>query len=78
MEKQSKDEVVQGKAKIVKMSYCPKCERVIRVAVADYLAENTKARNEFSKEVMKHNLAVKEMTLDEYKESKFEMFCKCD
>lgn len=58
----------------VKISCCPKCSGVVRAADPNYLNTNTKARNEFTKEVFEYNLSVKEISLTEYKRTKW---CEC-
>lgn len=61
----------------MKVSTCQECKGMIRVAISEHLDNNTIARNEFKNEVLEHNLAVEEMTLEEYKAKEFE-FCSCD
>lgn len=58
----------------VKMSICPECGNAIRVAVEHTM--DTKSKNEFAKEVMKHDLQVKTISLDEYRSSNIQMYCK--
>jgi len=58
----------------VKMSICPECGNAIRVAVEHTM--DTKSKNEFAKEVMKHDLRVKTISLDEYRSSNIQMYCK--
>lgn len=65
---------LEGNEKMVKLSSCPVCNGIIRAAAADYINENTKARNEFMREVMKYNLTVSEITLPEYQSRSW---CKC-
>ena len=66
-------EVAEKDVKI-KMSICPECGSAIRVA-----AEHTmtvKSRNEFTKEVMKYDLQVKTISLEEYRSSNIQLYCK--
>jgi hypothetical protein len=58
----------------VKMSVCPECRNSIRVAVEHTMT--TKSKNEFAKEVMKHDLQVKTISLDEYRSSNIQLYCK--
>jgi len=60
----------------IKMSVCPECGNAIRIAVEHTM--NNKSRSEFSKEVMKHDLQVKTISLEEYRNSNIEMYCKND
>lgn len=62
---------------IVKASICQKCNGWVRIAAREYLETNTKARNEFIKEVMKYNLSVSEIPLKEWNESKIKR-CNCN
>lgn len=58
----------------VKMSICPECGNVIRVAIEHEMT--TKSKNEFAKEVMKYDLQVKTITLTEYRASDIQFYCK--
>jgi hypothetical protein len=58
----------------VKMSVCPECGNAIRVAVEHTMT--TKSKNEFAKEVMKHDLQVKTISLEEYRSSNIQLYCK--
>ena len=60
----------------IKMSVCPECGNAIRVAVEHTM--DTKSNNEFAKEVMKYDLQVKTISLEEYRSSKIQMYCKDD
>jgi len=60
---------------VVKLSLCPKCGGIIRCAIKHMLT--TKTKNEFMKEAMEYNLAIKELPLLEYRESGME-FCSCN
>ena len=65
---------MQDKDVKIKMSICPECGSAIRVA-----AEHTmtvKSRNEFAKEVMKYDLQVKTISLEEYRISNIKYYCK--
>lgn len=59
---------------VIKISCCNDCNGVIRAAVKHMMI--TKSRNDFMKEVMQHNLSVKEIPLLEYRKNKLE-WCKC-
>lgn len=58
----------------VKMSVCPECGNAIRVAVEHKMT--TKSKNEFLKDVMKYDLQVKTVSLEEYRNSNIQMYCK--
>jgi diaminopimelate epimerase len=58
----------------VKMSVCPECGNAIRVAVEHTMT--TKIKNEFTNEVMKHDLRVKTISLEEYRSSNIQLYCK--
>lgn len=60
----------------VKMSICPECGNSIRVTVEH--AMDTKSKNEFAKEVMNYDLQVKTISLEEYRNSNIDMYCKDD
>lgn len=57
----------------VKMSICPECGNAIRVAVEHTMT--TKTKNEFAKEVMKYDLQVKTISLEEYRNSNVKLYC---
>lgn len=58
----------------VKISVCQKCDKHVRVAVEHLM--NNESIDEFNKEVFKFNLAVKTISLLEYR--KLETgFCNC-
>jgi len=61
--------------KPVKVSVCQSCDGWVRVAVLNYFQTSTKARNEFMKEVATYNLAVKEMSYQDF-QSKNKCTCK--
>ena len=58
----------------IKMSVCPECGNAIRVAV-EHTMDN-KSRNEFAKEVMEYDLQVKTISLEEYRASDIQLYCK--
>ena len=58
----------------VKMSVCPECGNAIRVAVEHTMT--IKSKNEFAEEVMKHDLQVKTISLEEYRSSNIQLYCK--
>lgn len=49
----------------VKISTCQKCGGIVRASVVHTM--DTKSKNSFAKEVMKHNLSVKEIPLLDYR-----------
>lgn len=59
---------------IVKISYCSKCEGIVRSSIEQTM--NRKSKLEFAKEVMIYNLSVKSMPLLEYRKLNWE-WCKC-
>ena len=59
---------------ILKISACPTCEGIVRVAAKHML--DIKRKNEFLKEVMEYNLVVKEMSLIDYRKEN-PKFCDC-
>lgn len=58
----------------VKMSICPECGNALRVAIEHEMG--IKSRNEFMREVMKHDLQVKTISLEEYRNSNISLYCK--
>lgn len=58
----------------VKLSLCNVCLGIVRAAVEHEM--NTKMKNEFLKEVMKHDLSVKTISLSEYRQNKHS-WCNC-
>ena len=58
----------------VKMSICPDCGNAIRIAVL-HTMENS-CILDFAIEVFENDLQVKTVTLEEYRSSKIELFCK--
>ena len=56
------------------MSICPECGNAIRVAVEHTMG--IKSKNQFAKEVMKYELQVKSISLEEYRSSNIQMYCK--
>ena len=59
---------------MIKMSLCPECGNAIRVAVEHTM--DIKSKNSFLKEVMELNLTVKTISLEEYRASNIELYCK--
>jgi hypothetical protein len=59
---------------IIKISVCQKCNGVVRTAVKHML--QTKSKNEFMKEAMQYNLAIKEIPLLEMRKAEIK-WCKC-
>jgi len=57
----------------VKMSICPECGNAVRVAVEHTMT--TKTKNKFAKEVMKYDLQVKTISLEEYRNSNVKLYC---
>lgn len=62
--------------KMIKISVCQSCSGWVRASALDYFQSNTKARNEFMREVGKHNLSVREISLSEWRENKI-AHCNC-
>jgi uncharacterized protein YlaI len=60
----------------VKMSICPECKNAITVAVEHTMDKSSK--RDFMKEVDKYNLDIKTISLEEYRNSDIQMFCKDD
>jgi len=60
----------------VKMSICPECGSSVRVAIEHRMTDESK--KDFMKEVAKYNLDIKTVSLEEYRTSDIEMFCKDD
>ena len=60
----------------IKMSVCPECGNAIRIAVEHEM--DTKSKNEFAKEVMKYDLQVKTISLEQYRSSNIQLYCKDD
>jgi hypothetical protein len=58
----------------LKLSTCPHCKGMVRVAVEHLM--DKKAKSEFLDEVMFYNLSVKEMSLLEYRRN-IPDFCQC-
>lgn len=61
----------------VKMSICTECGNACRVAVEHRMDDQSK--KDFMKDVLKHNLDVKTISLEEYRKSDIKMYCdeKC-
>lgn len=62
--------------KRLKVSICQSCNGWVRACALPYFQSNTRARNEFMKEVATYNLAVKEITLEEWKTNSIP-HCNC-
>jgi uncharacterized cysteine cluster protein YcgN (CxxCxxCC family) len=60
----------------VKMSVCTECGNACRVAVEHTMDEQSK--KDFMKEVLKHNLDVKTISLEEYRKGGISLGCKED
>ena len=60
---------------IVKISLCNICDGIIRTAVKHMMTLKTK--NSFAKEVMEHNLSVKEQSLLDYRKANAK-WCECN
>lgn len=60
----------------VKMSICPSCGNAITVAIEHTMT--TKSKNDFLKVVMSKNLQVKTISLEDYRNSNIQMYCKED
>jgi len=58
----------------VKISRCQTCKKAVRFSIEH--AMTPKMKNEFSKEVMKYNLSVESIPLEEFRASSKEM-CDC-
>ena len=67
-------EIITNDNVVIKVSCCGKCGGVVRGAVKHLMT--LKSTNEFAKEVMKHNLSVKELSLSDYKEA-CKNWCSC-
>ncbi len=59
----------------LKISYCGKCDGVIRTAVEHMMT--LKSKREFSKEALEHNLSIKTISLIEYRATKLK-WCDCE
>jgi hypothetical protein len=62
--------------KRVKVSVCQSCNGWVRAAALNYFKSNTIARNEFMKEVATYNLAVKELSFEEWQTDSIKQ-CNC-
>lgn len=54
----------------IKLSLCNTCNGIVRAAAEHMMT--TKSKNEFAKEVFKHNLSVKTISLLEYRKHELE------
>lgn len=59
----------------VKMSVCPGCGNAIKFAIEHKMT--TKSKNEFAKEVVKYDLQVKTISLEEYRNLNITLYCNC-
>lgn len=59
----------------VKVSFCQKCGCVVRSAIEHKM--DIKSKNEFAKEVLKYDLAVKTIPLLEYRKMDMSKWCSC-
>lgn len=59
---------------VVKLSTCPTCSGLIRVAVKHLM--DAKSKREFAREAFEHNLKVSEMTLEAFQKEKTG-WCSC-
>lgn len=67
---------IQEKDVKVKISYCPECGGACRIAVEHAMTKESK--KDFMKEVLKYNLDVKTISLDEYRKGNESLGCKED
>jgi len=67
------DKLTENKV-IIKISVCQKCNGVVRTAVKHMM--QTKSKNDFMKEAMDYNLAIKEIPLLEMRKSAMQ-WCNC-
>jgi diaminopimelate epimerase len=58
----------------IKMSVCPECGNAIRVAVEHTM--DRKSKNEFAQEVMQFDLQVKTISLEDYRSSNVQLYCR--
>ncbi len=58
----------------LKISYCGKCDGVVRTAVEHMMSKESK--KEFALEAMEHNLTIKTISLIEYRVTKLK-WCEC-
>ena len=58
----------------IKMSICPECGNAIRVAVEHEMTEES--RHEFAMEAMNSDLQIKTISLEEYRNSNIQLYCK--
>jgi hypothetical protein len=62
--------------RLIKVSVCQACGGWVRASVLSYFQSCTKARNEFIREVIRHNLSVREISLSEWNKNKIDK-CNC-
>lgn len=70
------EERPEPEEKRLKVSICQSCNGWVRACALPYFQSNTKARNEFMKEVATYNLAVKEISLEEW-QTNYITHCNC-
>ena len=58
----------------VKMSICQECGNAMRLAIEHEM--DAESKNEFAKEVLEKDLQVKTISLEEYRESDIQLYCK--
>jgi hypothetical protein len=58
----------------VKISHCPECGGACRIAIEHSMTKESK--KDFMKEVLKYNLDVKTISLDEYRKGNESLGCK--
>ena len=58
----------------VKMAICPECGNAIRVAIEHKM--DAESKKEFMKEVIKYNLDVKTVSLEQYRDSGILRYCE--
>lgn len=70
------EETVKESEVLVKISYCQKCNGMVRAAVQHLMDKNSK--KEFMKDVMENDLAVKDISLIDYRKGQTWCDCKKD
>ena len=58
----------------VKMSICPECKNAVTVAIEHKM--DAQSKRDFMKDVMKYNLDVKTISLEEYRNGNITLGCK--
>jgi hypothetical protein len=77
MTEKSTHTAAEPELQIVKASVCQHCGGWVRIAALAYFKTNTRARNEFMKEVATYNLSVQEMPIQEWREKNIDR-CACN